>query len=90
MSPSGVEDVHRWFHSLENTVMGTDFAFMNPGGIRDNIAAGKVRWGELFNMGPVDLDALVAYVEQLPQPFEPPSKDVSKLCRLERKFASYH
>lgn len=32
--------------------MGTDFAFMNPGGIRADIAAGDVTWGELFAVQP--------------------------------------
>ena len=31
---------------------GTDFAFMNPGGIRANIDAGEVTWGELFTVQP--------------------------------------
>jgi 5'-nucleotidase len=31
---------------------GTDFAFMNPGGIRADIAAGEVTWGELFTVQP--------------------------------------
>lgn len=32
--------------------MGTDFAFMNPGGIRADLAAGEVTWGELFTVQP--------------------------------------
>jgi 5'-nucleotidase len=32
--------------------MGTDFAFMNPGGIRADVAAGEVTWGELFTVQP--------------------------------------
>lgn len=32
--------------------MGTDFAFMNPGGIRAPIAAGEVTWGELYAVQP--------------------------------------
>ena len=31
-----------------------DFAFMNPGGIRADIAAGEVTYGELFNVQPFD------------------------------------
>lgn len=31
---------------------GTDFAFMNPGGIRADIIAGEVTWGELFTVQP--------------------------------------
>ncbi len=31
---------------------GADFAFMNPGGIRADIAAGEVTWGELFTVQP--------------------------------------
>jgi 5'-nucleotidase len=32
--------------------MNTDFAFMNPGGIRADIATGEVTWGELFTVQP--------------------------------------
>ena len=33
---------------------GADFAFMNPGGIRADIAAGPVTYGELFSVQPFD------------------------------------
>ncbi len=36
----------------QRAAMGTDFAFMNPGGIRADIAAGEVAWGELFTVQP--------------------------------------
>lgn len=33
---------------------GADFAFMNPGGIRSDVAAGPVSYGELFSVQPFD------------------------------------
>lgn len=36
----------------QRTTMGTDFAFMNPGGIRADIDSGPVTWGELFTVQP--------------------------------------
>lgn len=33
-------------------VMNADFALMNGGGVRDNVDAGPVTWGELFNVQP--------------------------------------
>jgi 5'-nucleotidase len=36
--------------------MGTDIALMNPGGIRADIAAGEVTWGELFSVQPFNND----------------------------------
>jgi 5'-nucleotidase len=36
----------------QRRAMGTDFSFTNPGGIRTNIAAGEVTWGELFSVQP--------------------------------------
>lgn len=36
----------------QRAAMGTDFAFMNPGGIRADIAAGDVTWGDLFTVQP--------------------------------------
>jgi 5'-nucleotidase len=40
-----IADAQRW-------KMGTDFAFMNPGGVRADIAAGPVSWGEVFAVQP--------------------------------------
>jgi 5'-nucleotidase len=34
----------------QRAAMGTDFAFMNPGGIRDDIHAGDVTWGQLYTI----------------------------------------
>ena len=36
--------------------MKTDFAFMNPGGIRADIDAGPITWGELFTTQPFGND----------------------------------
>lgn len=36
--------------------METDFAFMNPGGIRDDIQAGTVTWGNLYTVQPFGND----------------------------------
>ncbi len=36
----------------QRTAMNTDFAFMNPGGIRADLDAGPVTWGELFTIQP--------------------------------------
>lgn len=40
-----IADAQRW-------KMGTQFAFMNPGGIRSDIEAGEVTWGELYSVQP--------------------------------------
>ncbi|GGE09519.1 bifunctional metallophosphatase/5'-nucleotidase [Marinithermofilum abyssi] len=44
-----IADAQRW-------KMNTDFAFMNPGGIRANIEAGTVTWGDLYNVQPFNND----------------------------------
>lgn len=36
----------------QRLAMATDFAFMNSGGIRADISAGEVTWGELFTVQP--------------------------------------
>ena len=36
----------------QRIIMETDFAFMNPGGIRADIEAGVVTWGELYTVQP--------------------------------------
>ncbi len=40
-----IADAHRW--SMEGQI-----AFMNPGGVRANLHAGPVRWGDLFTVQP--------------------------------------
>lgn len=40
----------------QRAAMQTDFAFMNPGGIRDDLNAGEVIWGELFTIQPFNND----------------------------------
>lgn len=40
----------------QRAAMQTDFAFMNPGGIRDDLNAGEVTWGELFTIQPFNND----------------------------------
>nr|WP_246258609.1 5'-nucleotidase C-terminal domain-containing protein [Kroppenstedtia pulmonis] len=44
-----IADVQRW-------KMGTDIAFMNPGGIRDDIQQGEVTWGDLYTVQPFGND----------------------------------
>ncbi|GAB6907680.1 5'-nucleotidase [Desulfosarcina cetonica] len=36
----------------QKSAMGTDVAFMNPGGIRADLDAGEVTWGELYTVQP--------------------------------------
>ena len=36
----------------QRAALDTDFAFMNPGGIRADLAAGEITWGELFTVQP--------------------------------------
>jgi 2',3'-cyclic-nucleotide 2'-phosphodiesterase / 3'-nucleotidase / 5'-nucleotidase len=38
--------------------MKTDMAFMNPGGIRNDLNAGEITWGELFNVQPFGNDLI--------------------------------
>lgn len=40
----------------QRAAMNTDFAFMNPGGIRADLFAGSVTWGELFTIQPFNND----------------------------------
>jgi 5'-nucleotidase len=36
----------------QRSAMSTDFAFMNPGGVRANLDSGTVTWGELYTIQP--------------------------------------
>jgi 2',3'-cyclic-nucleotide 2'-phosphodiesterase (5'-nucleotidase family) len=51
---------------------GTEFAFMNPGGIRADIQPGEVTWGELFNVQPFgnDLVTMTLTGAQIKELFE--------------------
>lgn len=40
----------------QRKAMNTDFAFMNPGGIRADLSAGEVSWGDLFTVQPFNND----------------------------------
>lgn len=40
----------------QRAAMGTDIAFMNPGGIRADLTAGQVTWGDLFTIQPFNND----------------------------------
>jgi 2',3'-cyclic-nucleotide 2'-phosphodiesterase / 3'-nucleotidase / 5'-nucleotidase len=46
-----IADAMRW-------QMGTDMGFMNPGGIRNDLNAGEITWGELFNIQPFGNDLI--------------------------------
>jgi 5'-nucleotidase len=68
-----IADSQRW-------AMKTDFAFMNPGGIRADLPAGKVTWGDLYTIQPFQNDLMKMELtgEQigrlLQQQFQNPSK----------------
>ncbi|HVF16334.1 MAG TPA: bifunctional metallophosphatase/5'-nucleotidase [Steroidobacteraceae bacterium] len=54
----------------QRTVTSAQFSFMNPGGIRDDLAAGEVTWGELFGIQPfandlVSMDLTAAQIDTL-------------------------
>lgn len=40
----------------QRAAMKTDFAFMNPGGIRSDIGQGQVTWGQLYTVQPFNND----------------------------------
>lgn len=49
---SGESELGNLIADAQKAAMQTDFAFMNPGGIRADIGQGEVTWGELFNVQP--------------------------------------
>jgi len=42
----------------QRQAMGSDIALMNPGGIRADLAAGELTWGELFTVQPFNNDLI--------------------------------
>lgn len=55
-SPAGESALGNLIADAQKAAMNTDIAFMNPGGIRDNLNAGEVTWGELFSIQPFNND----------------------------------
>ncbi len=53
---SGESALGNLIADAQRSAMGTDFAFMNPGGIRADIHAGTVTWGALFGVQPFNND----------------------------------
>jgi 5'-nucleotidase len=49
---SGESELGNLIVDSQRAEMKTDLSFMNPGGIRTDIQAGEVNWGELFNVQP--------------------------------------
>ena len=49
---SGESELGNLIADAQRAAMRTDFAFMNPGGIRADIEQGEVTWGELFAVQP--------------------------------------
>jgi 5'-nucleotidase len=72
--------------------MGTQFAFMNPGGIRAKLEAGEVTWGELFAVQPfandlVKMDLTGAQVwTLLGQQFQTPSNRILEISGLHYRY----
>lgn len=53
---AGESALGNFIADAQRDAMKTDFAFMNPGGIRDDIEQGEVTWGELYNVQPFNND----------------------------------
>ena len=55
-SPAGESALGNLIADAQRAALGTDIALMNPGGIRADIAAGEVTWGDLFSVQPFNND----------------------------------
>jgi 5'-nucleotidase len=72
----------------QRVMTSADFAFMNPGGIRADLGAGEVTWGELFTIQPfgndlVSMDLTGAQIKTLlEQQWSPTSSRILKTSGL--------
>lgn len=55
-SSAGESALGNLIADAQRNAMATDVAFMNPGGIRAELDAGEVTWGELFTIQPFNND----------------------------------
>ena len=51
-SPAGETALGNLIADAQRAAMGTQLAFMNPGGVRADLEGGEVTWGELFTVQP--------------------------------------
>jgi 5'-nucleotidase len=51
-SPAGESALGNLIADAQRAAMGTQMAFVNPGGIRDDLLAGPITWGRLFQIQP--------------------------------------
>jgi len=51
-NPAGESALGNLIADAQRAAVQADFAFMNPGGIRADLLAGEVTWGELFAVQP--------------------------------------
>jgi 5'-nucleotidase len=57
-SDAGESALGNLIADAQRNAMATDVAFMNPGGIRADVAAGDITWGELFTVQPFNNDLI--------------------------------
>lgn len=57
-SPAGESSLGNLIADAQRSAMSSDIAFMNPGGIRNDLAAGEVTWGDLFAIQPFSNDLI--------------------------------
>ena len=55
-SPAGESALGNLIADAQRFALNTDLAFMNPGGIRADLDAGEITWGELFTIQPFGND----------------------------------
>jgi 5'-nucleotidase len=85
---AGESDLGKLIADAQRAQMGTDFAFMNPGGIRNDLAAGQVTWGDLFSVQPfgnslVKMNMTGAQVKALlEQQWGPPQPAAGRILKI--------
>lgn len=58
-TPAGESALGNLIADAQRASVNAQLAFMNPGGIREDLAAGEVTWGELFAIQPFANDVVV-------------------------------
>lgn len=93
-SSAGESALGNLIADAQRVMTGADFAFMNPGGIRADLGAGEVTWGELFTIQPfgndcVSMDLTGAQIKALlEQQWTPTATRILKTSGLTYTFNS--
>ncbi len=86
-NPAGESPLGNFIADAQRKTMNTDFAFMNPGGMRTNIREGEATWGELYAVQPfnnylVKMELTGQQIYDLLEQQFPPNQSYARMLQI--------